>query len=147
LVSLAAGVALLSTPLLAQDHTTKTTTKKKGELSGGKKVTVTGCLAETPDRDYVLMDVSNGRNETDTDHPGYRLVTDADLSKYEGERVEVKGQAVENGQGKVSIESTVKKQIADAPDEELKTKMVATSGVMEVPFLGVKSMKRVGSCR
>ena len=37
----------------------------------------------------------------------YALVTDDDLSKHVGHRIEVKGKAADRGDGKVKIESTV----------------------------------------
>jgi hypothetical protein len=74
-----------------------------------------------------------------------RLSPARDLSARVGERVEIKGKAVTNGDGKVSIESKTKTEVENGKDQETKTKSEGTSGAFDLPFLGVRSMKTLSS--
>jgi hypothetical protein len=134
--------AICAAGLAAQTQETQTTTKTKIEMKGGKDVTVIGCLERRPGGDYVLTSVrDNGRVE----HPQYALVTSQDLSKHVGERVEIRGKAVTNGDGKVSVESKTKTEVEHGKDQETKTKTEGTSGAFDLPFLGVRSLKTLSS--
>jgi hypothetical protein len=65
-----------------------------------------------------------------------------------GQRVRIKGKAVTNGDGKVSVESETKTEVENGKDLESTTKTVGTSGAFDLPFLGVRSMKTLSSsCR
>ena len=75
----------------------------------------------------------------------YALVTSEDLSKHVGERVEIQGKAVENGNGTVLIESKTKTEVENGKDCETKTKTEGTGGALDMPLLGVKSMKTLAS--
>jgi hypothetical protein len=80
-------------------------------------------------------------------HHNYAVVSDVDLADHVGKRVEIKGKAVEDGKGKVSIESKVKTERESQPDAKTTAKTEATSGET-VPYLGVKSIKTLSSsCR
>ena len=97
----AAAIALAglcAASLTAQTQETQTTTKTKIEIKGGKDVTVSGCLERRPGGDYVLTSV---RDKGRLEYSRYALVTSQDLSEHVGERVEIKGKAVTNGDGKV----------------------------------------------
>jgi hypothetical protein len=129
--------------LTAQTQETQTTTKTKTEIKGGKEVAVIGCLERRSNGDYVLTEVrDNSRLEQ---HSRYALVTSQDLSKHVGERVEIRGKAVTDGDGKVSVESKTKTEVENGKDQETKTKTEGTSGAFDLPFLGVRSMKTVSS--
>src|SRR5438874_6684154 len=84
----------------AQTQTTRSETKKKIEVKDGKQVTVSGCLERNPGGGYMLTSSASGGMK-------YALVTEQDLSKHVGERVEVKGKAADKGDAKVKIESKV----------------------------------------
>ena len=88
--------------LAAQTQETKTTTKTKVEVKGGKNVKVVGCLDRGANGDYLLTKL---RTKHLQDPAQYALVTSEDLSKHVGERLEVRGNVVSEGNGKVSIES------------------------------------------
>jgi hypothetical protein len=143
LTAMAIGLAgMCAAGLAAQTQETQTTTKTKIEIKGGKNVTVIGCLERRPGGDYVLASVrDNGRLE----HSRYALVTSQDLSKHVGERVEIRGKAVTNGDGKVSVESQTKTEVEHGKDQETKTKSEGTSGAFDLPFLGVRSLKTLSS--
>jgi hypothetical protein len=134
--------AMCAAGLTAQTQETQTTTKTKTEIKGGKSVTMIGCLERRSDGGYVLTDVrENSRNE----HSRYSLITSKDLSRHVGERVEIKGKAVVNGDGKVSVESRTRTEVENGKDQETKTKSEGTSGTFDLPSLGVREMKTLSS--
>ena len=134
--------ALCATGLTAQTQETQTTTKTKIEIKGGKDVTVVGCLEQRSTGEYVLTEAANsGRRERSQ----YVLVTSQDLSRRVGERVQIKGKAVTNGDGKVSVESKTTTEVENGHDQESKLKTEGTSGAFDLPFLGVRSMRTLSS--
>jgi len=140
---IAIGVAMVSTGTLsAQTQETKTTTKTQVEMKGGKSVTVNGCLERRDNGDYVL---TNLRDVRGMDPSQYALVTDDDLAKHVGERVRIEGKTVSAGHGKVSVKSESKTEVENGKDVELKTKTEGTTGSLEMPYLGVKSLKKISS--
>jgi hypothetical protein len=141
--ALALGMAGLFAPAsTGQTQETRTTTRTKIELKGGKDVTATGCLERTPGGDYVLTGPGEDRG---LERRQYVVVSDEDLSKYVNRRVEIKGKAVDKGAGKVEIEAHEKTEADNGQDREEKTKTVATGGELGIPFLGVKSLKSLSS--
>jgi hypothetical protein len=110
-------VAIAATGATAQTQETKTTTETKTEIKGGKGPT------------------------------RYALVTKQDLSQNLGHRVEIKGKAVTDGHGTVSVESKTKTEVGDAPDKKTTTKTAGTNGVLDMPFLSVTTIEsRSSSC-
>jgi hypothetical protein len=108
--AVAIGLAVAcATGLSAQTQETKTTTNTKIEVKGGKDVSVIGCLERRPSGNYILTDVAHESRRTDPSR--YALLTSEDLSKHVGERVEIRGKAVVNGDGKVSVESKTKTEV------------------------------------
>jgi hypothetical protein len=143
LTAVAIGLAAMcAAGLTAQTQETQTTTKTKIEIKGGKDVTVVGCLERRSNGDYIL---TQARDNSRLDRVRYALVTSEDLSKHVGERVEIKGKAVTDGEGKISVESKTKTEVEHGNDQESKTKTEATSGAFALPFLGVRSMKTLSS--
>lgn len=136
--------AMCAVGLLAQTQETKTTTNTKVEIKGGKDVTVIGCVERRPGGDYILTDARDQRNR-DLEPSRYALVTSQNLAKHVGERVEIKGKAVINGDGKVSVESKTKTEVEHGRDEESKSKTEGTSGALDMPALGIKSLKTLSS--
>jgi hypothetical protein len=140
---IAIGVAMVSTGALsAQTQETKTTTKTQVEMKGGKSITVIGCLERRENGDYMLTTIRDARG---MDPSRYALVTDDDLAKHVGERVRIEGKTVSAGNGKVSVKSESKTEVENGKDVELKTKTEGTTGTLEMPYLGVKSLKTISS--
>ena len=130
--------------LRAQTQETKTTTKSKVEMKGGKDVTIVGCLERRDNGDYMLTNIRDVRG---TDPTRYALVTDDDLTARVGQRVRIVGKTVSAGDGKVSVTSDTKTEVENGKDLELKSKTEGTTGMLGVPFLGVKSLKTLSpSC-
>jgi hypothetical protein len=143
LTAVAIGLAAMCTAgLAAQTQETQTTTKTRTEIKGGKNVTVIGCVERRSDGGFILTEVSDNRR---LEHSRYALVSDKDLSRHVGERVEIKGKAVVNGDGKVSVESKTTTEVQDGKDQETKSRIEATSGEFDLPSLGVHSIKRISS--
>jgi hypothetical protein len=138
--------ALWTTGLAAQTQETHTTTTTKIEIKGGKDVTVVGCLDRRSNGEFIL---TQARDNKHLDQSRYALVTDQDLSNRVGERVEIKGKAVTDNDGKVSVESKTRTEVENGSDQESKTKTTVegTSGALALPFLGVRSVKTLSrSC-
>src|SRR5713101_7509729 len=100
--------AMCAVAVTAQEQKTESKTKTKIEVKDGKDITVSGCLERLPNGDYMLTKVTDGRHPT---HRTYALVASEDLAKHVGERVEVKGEAVADGKGKVVVESKTKTSV------------------------------------
>ena len=132
MTAVAVGLAAMcAAGLNAQTQETKTTTNTKVEIKGGKDVTVIGCVERRPNGDYILTEIRENRR---SEPSRYVLVTDEDLSKHVGERVEIQGKAVVNGDGKVSVESKTKTEVENGKDQETKTKTEGTVGALDIPF-------------
>jgi len=125
--------AIAAVGLGAQSGTTETKTKTKIDVKDGKDVTVRGCLAPNPAGGYMLT--------TTTGDMKYALVTNDDLSKDVGHRIEVKGKAADRGDGKVKIESSV----GTTGGETAKTTTEMKGDMAGMHFLGVKSVKTLSS--
>jgi len=145
MTAIAIGLTVVSAGAVrAQSQETKTTTKTKVEMKGGKDVTIVGCLERRDNGDYMLTDIRDVRG---TDPTRYALVTDDDLTARVGQRVRIVGKTVSAGDGKVSVTSDTKTEVENGKDLELKSKTEGTTGMLGVPFLGVKSLKTLSpSC-
>jgi len=99
LIGAAFGIALMcSIGAGAQTATTKVDGKSKVTVKDGKEITISGCVERNPSGGYMLTDSGTGGMK-------YALVTDDDLSKHVGHKVEVKGNATDLGNAKVKTES------------------------------------------
>jgi hypothetical protein len=126
--------AMFAVGLGAQSGTTETKTKTKIDVKDGKEITVSGCLASNPSGGYMLT-TTRGEQK-------YALVTDDDLSKHIGHRMEIKGKAADRGDGKVTIEST-----GTSGSDKTKVKTELKGDSPDMNYLGVKSVKMISkSC-
>ena len=124
----------------AQEIKTTTKEKTKIDIKDGKRVEVGGCVNATADGRFVLTNDVGGLK--------YLLVSDDNLSKYVGRRVEVKGVAADKGDGKVTIEKSVATS-GEAGDRKLDDQKTKTKteieGDLAMPYLGVKSIKKLSN--
>jgi hypothetical protein len=126
--------AMCAVGLGAQTGTTQT--KTKIEVKDGKEIKISGCLERTPGAGYILTDREGGLK--------YTLVTNDDLSKHLGHRIEVKGKAADKGDATVKIESTVGTSGSDKKETSSEVKGTDMAGMR---YLGVKSVKMLSkSC-
>ena len=113
-----------------------TTTKTKVDVKDGKDVMVSGCVEPNPGGGFMLTTTGGAMK--------YALVTDDDMAKHVGHRVEVKGKAADKGDGKVEIKSTTKAGDGDKTEAKTEIKGDNMSGMK---YLGVKSVKMISkSC-
>jgi hypothetical protein len=124
--------AMCAIGLSAQSGTTQT--KTKVEVKDGKSVKVSGCLERNPGGGYMLTN-SEGNMK-------YALVTDDDLSKHLGHRIEVSGKAADKGDGKVKIDSKVGTSGSDKTETKTEVKGEDMAGLR---YLGVKSVKMISA--
>ena len=119
----------------AQSQTTETKTKTttKIEVKDGKDIRVSGCLATNPGGGYMLTTTKGDMK--------YALVTNDDLSKHVGHRMEVKGKAADRGDGKVKMTST--STTNGGAKTEVKSEL--KNDPAEMPYLGLKSIKMLSS--
>lgn len=122
--------AICAVGLGAQSGTTETKTKTKIDVKDGKTVTVSGCLAANPGGGYMLTNMRGDQK--------YALVTDDDLSKHLGHRMEVTGKAADRGDGKVKIEST-----GTTGSDKTKVTTELKGDTADMNYLGVKSVKMI----
>lgn len=125
--------ALCAVGLGAQSGTTETKTKTKIDVKDGKDVTVSGCLAANPAGGYMLTTTRGDLK--------YALVTDDDLAKHVGHRLEVKGKATDRGDGKMTVES----KVGTTGSETAKTTTEMKGDMAGMHYLGVKSVKMLSS--
>ena len=131
--------AICAVGLGAQSGTTETKTmdgktKTKIDVKNGKDVTVSGCLAANPSGGYMLTTRSGDQK--------YALVTDDNLSKHIGHRIQVKGKAADLGNGKVKMEST-----GTSGGDKTKVTTELKGDSPDMNYLGVKSVKMLSkSC-
>jgi len=139
LIGAAFGVAVMcAIGAGAQTSTTKVDGKSKVTVKDGKEITITGCVERNPGGGYMLTDSSTGGMK-------YALVTDDDLSKHVGHKVEVKGTATDKGNAKVKTESKAKGTTGDTKDKaKVETKSTA-EGNLDLHYLGLKSLKMVST--
>jgi len=123
--------AMCAVGVNAQSGTT--TTKTKIDVKDGKEITIGGCLERNPGGGYMLTTTEGAMK--------YALVTDDDLSKHVGHRVEVKGKAADRGDGKVKVESKV-----GTSGETTKAKTeIKGEDMAGMKYLGMKSLKMISA--
>ena len=137
LIGAALGIAAMcAIGASAQTTTTRSESKTKVKVKDGKELTVTGCVERNPGGGYMLTDSGSGGMK-------YALVTNDDLSKHVGHKVEVKGEATDKGDAKVKIESKAKGTSGnDKAKMESKTK---AEGDLGLHYLGMKSLKMIST--
>jgi len=123
--------AICAVGLNAQSGTT--TTKTKVDVKDGKEITIGGCLERNPAGGYMLTTTDGAMK--------YALVTDDDLSKHVGHRVEVKGKAADRGDGKVKIES----KVGTSGDTAKAKTEVKGEDMAGMKYLGMKSLKMISA--
>jgi len=137
ITAVAIGLAAMwAAGLTAQTQETKTTTSNKVEITGGKDMTVIGCLNRNPGGDYILTKAAANSVKP----LQYALISSDDLAKHVGERVEIHGKAVTAGNGRVTVESKTKTQVENGKDRETQGKTEGAIALV-MPWLGVTSMK------
>jgi len=139
LIGAAFGIAAMcAVGISAQTATSTVDAKTKVKVKDGKEIHVTGCLERNPSGPgYLLTDTSTGGLK-------YMLITNDDLSKHVGHKVEVKGDATNKGDGKVQIETKAKGTSGDDKTTRVESN-TEVKGDMAMRYLGMKSLKMISS--
>jgi hypothetical protein len=103
------------------------------DVKDGKEISVTGCLDRNPSGGYMLTTTEGSMK--------YVVVTDDDLSKHVGHRVELKGKAADRGDGKVKVETTTGK----GDDKTTAKSEIKGSDMSAMKYLGLKSLKMISA--
>lgn len=128
--------AMCSVGVGAQTQTTKNPDgKTKVEIKEGKEIRASGCLEKSPAGSYMLTSREAGSFK-------YALITNDDLSKHLGHRIEVHGKATDRGDAKVKFESKVGTAGSSDEKETVKTKL---EGDLNLHYLSVKSVKMIAT--
>jgi hypothetical protein len=129
--------AVCSVGLAAQ--TSETTKKTKVTVKDGKEMDVIGCVETNPGGGYLLTNVGGSSGMR------YVLVTEDDMSKHVGHRVEIHGKATDKGDAKVKIDTKTTTGVHHGDDKETKTKTERKGDLAGTPYLGVKSLKMISA--
>ena len=122
----------------AQDLEKKTQTKLSVE--DGRDITVTGCVERNVDGGYLLTHAANKEGMLGS----YVLASgDDDLKDRVGDRVEIKGKAADQGDGRIKVETKIESKAADGDKKKTTTKSEVKGDLSGLPFLGVKSVKTI----
>jgi hypothetical protein len=122
----------------AQDLEKKTQTKLSVE--DGRDVTVTGCVERSADGGYLLTRAANKEGSFGS----YILAGDNDdLKDRIGYRVEVKGKAADQGDGKIKLETKNESRVGDGEKKKTTSTSEVKGDLAGLPFLGVKSVKTI----
>lgn len=140
----AAVVACLTAaPVVGQDVVKKS--KTKISVDEGKEISVTGCVARSGEDEFSLT------NAAGKDGPigSYMLVASGgerdDLAKHVGQRVEIKGKAVDRGDGEMTVKTETELQTIDG-DKKKRESTTKVKGTLDgLPFLGVKSVRMLAT--
>jgi hypothetical protein len=130
---------VLAGGLVAAQDVEKSKTKVK--VDDGKTITVTGCVARTPEGGYSLTNVTG----KDGALSSYTLsAADNDeldgIDKHIGHRVEITGKAADQGKGKLKVETTTK-----GTSGKTESKSEVKGDLKGLPYLGVKSYRMIAS--
>ena len=139
---LGAALALTcSAGLAAQSSTIKT--ESKVDVKDGKDVVVTGCLDRASTGTGFML---TGVEGSDVDTRGFLLVgKDGDLDDHVGQLVEIHGKASAGKDAKIQVKTKTKVEREDADDKETESKTEIKGDLLNVPYLGVKSVKMIRS--
>ena len=114
------------------------------KVKDGKEVNVTGCVASATSgsgNGYMLTNVADKKGALHN----YVLVSDDELSKHVGHRVQISGRAADRGDGKVEIDTKTKTKVAHGDDKETHSTSTMKGEMPGMAFLSVKSLKMIAA--
>jgi hypothetical protein len=140
LIGAGIAIALCTAGLAAQEIKTTITQTTKFEVKDGHDLTVSGCVRPFEDAGYMLTD-DEGRMK-------YVLVTNENLSKYAGRRVEIHGLGTDGDDGKIEIERAVGTSGVIGGEKIAGPTLTQTrevGGDLGFAYVSVKSVKKIGN--
>jgi hypothetical protein len=121
----------------AQTAETTTTTTTNVRMTGGKSVTLRGCVEADPDGGYLLTHVADKDGQVDS----YVLVTtNPFFASHVGQRVEVKGKLGDRKHGHVDVVTDFN---ADGQKSHFQTD--ARNNAVGLRYLGPDRMKSIAT--
>jgi hypothetical protein len=124
----------------AQEVEKKSQTKLSVE--NGRDITVTGCVERNADGGYLLTRAANKEGSFGS----YILTSDNDaLKDHVGYRVEIKGKAADQGDGKIKVETKNESRVGDGDKKKTTSTSEVKGDLTGLPFLGVKSVKTIAT--
>jgi hypothetical protein len=128
--------------VLAQEQVKKSKTSMS--IDSGKDVTVTGCVVRSGD-EFSLANAAGKKGALGS----YVLVADGDerdeLAKHVGHRVEIKGKAVDKGDGKLTMKTEREFKGSDGDKKKTESTTKVKGDLDGLPFLGVKSVRMLAT--
>ena len=125
--------------VLAQDVVQKS--KTTVSIDSGKEITVTGCVARSGETEFSLTNAAG----KDGALGSYILVAQGDeredLARHVGHRVEIKGKAVDQGDGKLTMKTESEVRTSDGDKKKRESTTKVKGDLDGLPFLGVKSVR------
>jgi hypothetical protein len=139
LVSLVgAGATALAQDVVKKEKTTVA-------VESGKDITVTGCVARSDNEQFSLTNAAGKEGALGS----YLLVAEGndreDLAKHVGHRVEIKGKAVDKGDGKLTVKTEREVKTSDGDKKKTESTTKVKGDLDGLPFLGVKSVRMLAS--
>jgi hypothetical protein len=120
-------------------QSSETSTKTKVQVKDGRDMQVTGCVEVNPSGGFVLTHVADKSGGL---HRYMLVADDKDFSKHVGHRMTIDGTAADRGHGKVETKSQTK---IEGQDKDVRSKTEASGDLLEMNYLGVKSMKMIAA--
>jgi len=128
--------------VLAQDVVKK---KTSVSIESGKEITVTGCVARGDEDQFSLTNAAGKEGALGS----YILVAEKDdrddLAKHVGHRVEIKGKAVDRGDGKLTVKTETEVKTSDGDKKKTESTTQVKGDLDGLPFLGVKSVRMLAT--
>jgi len=133
----------VGTSALAQDVVSKS--KTTVSIDSGKEVALTGCVTRSGEKDFSLTNAAG----KDGALGSYILVAQGDdredLARHVGHRVEIKGKAVDQGDGKLTMKTESEVRTSDGDKKKRESTTKVKGDLDGLPFLGVKSVRMLAT--
>jgi hypothetical protein len=131
-------IAVLAACSLGAAQELEKKTQTKVSVQDGREISVTGCIERNADGGYMLTHAANKEGRLGS----YLLASDDDdLKDHVGHRVEIKGKAADQGEGRIKVETKNESKVGDGDRSKTTSKAEVKGDLSGLPYLGVKSVK------
>jgi Protein of unknown function (DUF5818) len=131
-------IAVLAACSLGAAQELEKKTQTKVSVQDGREISVTGCIERNADGGYMLTHAANKEGRLGS----YLLASDDDdLKDHVGHRVEIKGKAADQGEGRIKVETKNESKVGDSDRSKTTSKAEVKGDLSGLPYLGVKSVK------
>jgi hypothetical protein len=131
-------IAVLAACSLGAAQELEKKSQTKISVQDGREISVTGCIERNADGGYMLTHAANKEGRLGS----YLLASDDDdLKDHVGHRVEIKGKAADQGEGRIKVETKNESKVGDGDRSKTTSKAEVKGDLSGLPYLGVKSVK------